>query len=259
MEPIEFRPWAKIPRLNRLTTITEKLDGTSAAVGIVTLDGHSHQEGIFEVRYAVGLYAQSRTRIITPTNDNHGFARWAYENAATLVADLGPGLHFGEWWGSGINRGYGLTKGEKRFSLFNTERWGEFSSQWPDHSLFTTPGLDVVPILDVSSRFDTQVVNHTLNLLRANGSYAAPGFDRPEGVVAYHKASRSMFKVTLENDESPKSLDGAGTPVEGLKDWERELLAGGKSTCDTSGRPLHLQFSKTLLAPVPADWDRDRG
>jgi hypothetical protein len=36
---------------------------------------------------------------------------------------LGPGRHFGEWWGAGIQRRYGLT--EKRFSLFNVTRWGE--------------------------------------------------------------------------------------------------------------------------------------
>ena len=35
---------------------------------------------------------------------------------------LVPGRHFGEWWGSGIQRGYGLD--EKTFSLFNAYRWG---------------------------------------------------------------------------------------------------------------------------------------
>ena len=51
-----------------------------------------------------------------------GFARWVETNRERLITLLGPGLHFGEWWGSGIQRGYGLTKGDKRFSLFNVER-----------------------------------------------------------------------------------------------------------------------------------------
>ncbi len=36
------------------------------------------------------------------------------------------------------------------------------------------------------------------------GSKAAPGFDNPEGVVVFHTANSSLFKVTLEGDEKPK-------------------------------------------------------
>lgn len=35
---IEFQPWPKIARLNREITITEKIDGTNAAV-IITEEG----------------------------------------------------------------------------------------------------------------------------------------------------------------------------------------------------------------------------
>jgi len=42
-------------------------------------------------------------------------------------------------------------------------------------------------------------------LLRTKGSYAAPGFRQPEGVVAFHAASRTLFKVTLERDQEPKN------------------------------------------------------
>jgi hypothetical protein len=64
----EFKPWPKIARLNRDITITEKIDGTNAAV-IVTEEGE--------------VAAQSRTRIITPDADNFGFARWVAEHAET--------------------------------------------------------------------------------------------------------------------------------------------------------------------------------
>jgi hypothetical protein len=67
---------------------------------------------------------RSRSRWITPDDDNFGFAAWVEANRDELLT-LGPGRHFGEWWGSGIQRGYGLPKGEKRFSLFNVSRWGE--------------------------------------------------------------------------------------------------------------------------------------
>ncbi len=64
------------------------------------------------------MFIGSRTRWITAQDDNHGFARWVEGNKQELLK-LGAGRHFGEWWGSGIQRGYGLQKGEKRFSLFN--------------------------------------------------------------------------------------------------------------------------------------------
>src|SRR5690606_13561404 len=100
-----FTEFPKIPRLNRNIIVTEKIDGTNASI-FIGEDGE----------FLVG----SRTRWITPEKDNFGFAAWAHENRDELMK-LGPGHHFGEWWGRGIQRGYGLN--ERRFSLFNTSRW----------------------------------------------------------------------------------------------------------------------------------------
>lgn len=175
-----FVEWPKIPRLNRQMVITEKIDGTNAAV-VITEDGQ--------------VYAQSRSRIITTADDNFGFARWVLDNASSLTIDLGSGLHFGEWWGSGIQRGYGLIKGEKRFSLFNTSRWAE-----PD---FQTPGLGVVPVLH-EGPFNTLDINGQLAVLAAMGSKASPGFMKPEGICVFHVAANHSFKVTIDKDEEPK-------------------------------------------------------
>jgi hypothetical protein len=179
---VEFKAWPKTPRLFRDMVITEKIDGTNAAV-IVTED--------FEVA------AQSRNRLITPEADNFGFARWVQENGEELARTLGPGRHFGEWWGSGIQRGYGLTKGEKRFSLFNVSRYGAVD-------LSAVPGLSTVPVV-YSGPFETESVRGAVETLRVRGSLASPGFDRPEGVIVFHTAAQQVYKVTLENDESPKS------------------------------------------------------
>lgn len=105
----EFVGFPKIARLNREIVVTEKIDGTNAQVEIT-------EDGI--------VRAGSRNRYITPEGDNHGFAAWVRDNADDLRR-LGPGRHFGEWWGSGIQSGYGLPKGEKRFSLFNVSRWDD--------------------------------------------------------------------------------------------------------------------------------------
>lgn len=184
MVEIEFEAWPKIARLNRQMQVSEKIDGTNAAV-IVTQDGE--------------VAAQSRTRLITPEQDNFGFARWVSENAETLAATLGPGRHFGEWWGSGIQRGYGLSKGEKRFSLFNVNRY-------KDVDFSALENVALVPVL-YTGLFDTEEVADQVQYLRDNGSVAAPGFMKPEGVVVFHIAAQTAFKVTLEKDESPKGQD----------------------------------------------------
>jgi hypothetical protein len=193
----EFTPWEKIARLNRDIVITEKIDGTNAAIGVVNV-GDETTGDIFQV------YAQSRTRIITPQADNFGFAKWVADNANELAVQLGEGLHFGEWWGRGIQRGYGLD--QQRFSLFNTARWGyladpDFIEAHPEALCF------VVPVL-YEGRFDQSAIETVLSLLRVSGSRAAPGYDKPEGVVIFHTAANSMFKVTLEGDAKPKGVNG---------------------------------------------------
>jgi hypothetical protein len=136
------------------------------------------------------LLAQSRNRFIHPGNDNHGFARWVIDNAQELTR-LGPGYHYGEWWGQGIQRGYGLT--EKRFSLFNVSRWDNFSRPGCCH---------VVPLLGYCLPSE---VDRFVDLLRDTGSFAAPGFKNPEGVVLWHSASRTYCgKILLDNDGEHK-------------------------------------------------------
>ena len=107
MEQIEFVKFSKIPRYNREVIVTEKIDGTNGQI-YITEDNE--------------IYAGSRNRWLTVDSDNHGFAKWVQEHREELLT-LGPGRHFGEWWGSGIQRKYGLT--EKRFSLFNTFKYTE--------------------------------------------------------------------------------------------------------------------------------------
>ena len=181
----EFRGWPKTARLFRDIIVTEKLDGTNAAV-IIGEDERS-------------VAAQSRNRLVMPgkTTDNHGFAAWVELNAADLAITLGPGYHYGEWWGNGIARGYGLAQGDKRFSLFNTEKYGGVD-------LRLVPGLGLVPVLDRAA-MDTRLIGWWLEELRATGSRAAPNYMKPEGVCVFHVASNKVFKVTIENDAHGKA------------------------------------------------------
>jgi hypothetical protein len=173
---MEFEGFQKIARLSRQCTITEKIDGTNACVAI-------SDDGDF--------FTGSRTRWIVPGNDNFGFAKWAHEHKEELLL-LGPGRHFGEWWGAGIQRRYGQT--EKRFSLFNTSRWQE-----------TPPPAccSVVPVL-YHGIFTSTAADEALELLRSKGSHAAPGFMQPEGIIIYQSAARMYFKKTLDKDDEWK-------------------------------------------------------
>jgi hypothetical protein len=172
---MEFEGFGKIARWSRNITITEKIDGTNACIFI-------GEDGEF--------LTASRTRWITPTDDNYGFSRWAHENKDDLLS-LGVGRHFGEWWGAGIQRKYGQDK--KRFSLFNTSRWG----------VIRPACCDVVPVI-YNGMLDERAVDEAIGMLRANGSEAAPGFMNPEGIVIWHEAARQYFKKTLHKDEVPK-------------------------------------------------------
>lgn len=224
-----FQEFPKIARFSRDCIVTEKIDGTNAQVLIeevippafppedhdrieigwcyVPVDGGSRQ---FRLR------AGSRSRWITPQEDNHGFAKWTYENAVELVK-LGPGRHFGEWWGSGIQRGYGLTKGEKRFSLFNVSRWC-LAGETPQRIQTLDPRIEkyqevlpscchLVPVLSTGP-FDavSAMVEGCMASLGENGSAAAPHFMNPEGIVVFHVAGNVGFKKTFVKDDMPKSL-----------------------------------------------------
>jgi hypothetical protein len=176
-----FEPWPKIPRLNRHLVITEKIDGTNASIKVLE-DGR--------------VLAGSRTRWVTPQSDNFGWAAWVAAHEDELRTGLGVGHHFGEWWGVGIQRGYGLY--ERRFSLFNTHRWnGKVPASTPPACCL------VVPVL-YSGPNTPGVVDTVVQALREKGSSASPGFTPPEGVVVFHAASKQMFKVTCSNDEEPK-------------------------------------------------------
>lgn len=171
----EFVPFPKIARLSRECIITEKIDGTNACVAI-------DEDGT--------IRAASRTRWITPQSDNFGFALWVEQNAEQL-RELGPGRHFGEWWGVGIQRGYALH--ERRFSLFNVSKWTE-----------SRPACcHVVPTL-WRGIFSTEMARQCVEQLSIVGSVAAPGYMKPEGIVVFHAASSTLYKKTCDADEQPK-------------------------------------------------------
>jgi len=179
-----FEGFASITRLSRQIIITEKIDGTNASVTVLE-DGR--------------VIAGSRNRYVFDPKDHFGFPGWVAEHIDELRT-LGVGRHFGEWWGAGIQRRYGLgASGEKRFSLFNVSRWSDEADARP-------ACCHVVPTL-YRGVFDTAAIQRCVDALVDGGSVAAPGFMKPEGVVVFHVPSGSLFKFTLDNNDGHKGAD----------------------------------------------------
>ena len=173
---IDFEPYPKTPRLSGSVTVTEKIDGTNACVLIDSLSPGSEFGGAL-------VRAASRKRLITPDDDNFGFATWVDQHAEELATELGPGRHYGEWWGRGIQRGYGIN--DRRFSVFSPGFYG-LSTEW---------GLNSVPVLAYLPFLDMYDVDAILGQLVEHGSRAAPGWMKPEGVIVSHAPSRHRYKA----------------------------------------------------------------
>ena len=99
----DFKRWPSIQRLSsEICYVTEKIDGTCGVIFIPDTPDKP-------------VLAGSRERWLTQPDgqppekgkDNYGFGAWVYERAELLRA-LGPGLHYGEFHGKGIQRHYDL-------------------------------------------------------------------------------------------------------------------------------------------------------
>lgn len=183
MSAPEFKEWPKIQRWSKqLWVITEKIDGTNACV-IVPEDREAP------------IHCQSRNRILSLENDNFGFCKWVSENPT--LRHLGPGYHYGEWWGAGVGRRYG--KDTKVFSLFDSHRWDKSEPK-------RTPPecCSVVPVLEMCSSNIQNSIQFCMDELKKTGSRAAPGFMDPEGIVILHVGSKTLFKKTYE--DAPKGV-----------------------------------------------------
>lgn len=195
-DSVVFQEFPKLPRLSREVLISEKIDGTNSSL-LITDYGD--------------ILTGSRTKWVTPQEDNKGFAAWVQGNKEEILK-LGPGRHFGEWWGSGIGRGYNLPKGEKRLSLFNISRWALYGTEPKLISEVTNKYQDLLPecigLVPLIARgiFHTTLIDEAMDRLKTNGSFASPGFMRPEGIIIFHISGNVGFKKTIENDEIPKSL-----------------------------------------------------
>lgn len=162
--------------------VTEKLDGTN--IGFLI-----DQEKDL-------IAAISRNKRILPDlytdNDNFGIYDYVLTNREKLIEVLGTGIHYGEWVGKGIQRGYGMSGRE--FVLFNTNKWMERQEE-----LKQIPNCSLVPVLYKGTMVDG-LLPYLMGRLEKNGSVFAPNYMNPEGIVIYIEALAMKFKMTFKGD-----------------------------------------------------------
>lgn len=181
----EFEPWPKMTRIPKLKMwITEMVDGTNAQILVeedrVTLIGARNR--------AIEPNIPKTETEAAVTRDNAGFARWVRDNEAQLCELLGPGRHYGEWAGPGINKNRHQLTG-RYFFLFNWRRWDPTVQFVQVGDAVVRP----VPLL-YEGPLDTKIIEAAMGNLKADGSHVGSG--PPEGIVV--STLGTMIKDTYE-------------------------------------------------------------
>lgn len=185
---MEFQAFNKILHIGKLfMSITQKIHGSNAQILIKKCE-----ESIYLVES--GCYkeyiikAGSRTRWLTPDDDNYGFCKWVMANQQELIEKLGEGRHYGEWAGPGINAGEGLK--EKTLCLFNWRRY--IGKELPKN-------VTTVPML-YKGAISMDAINNAMDKLRTEGSRLVPGYMKPEGVVI--ELDGQLYKNVFDAEET---------------------------------------------------------
>ncbi len=195
----EFHKYFKIPRIeNETFTISEKIDGSNGLIYV-------HHARFDDVKKGVDrsyILAGSRSKWLiddgSKTWDNHGFGSWVEENEEDLYS-LDEGYHYGEWYGKGINRGYGLL--DKRFMLFNYGRYAEKLRLADSGLLFNMPTkVQVETVFHHNVKFEQlfQIIAEVRYHLTHDGSKHVQGYIKPEGLIVRSELSGKLWKVIID-------------------------------------------------------------
>lgn len=126
-ESVQIQSWPSIELLYNLRRSLEALGETPKITyrAKIKLDGTNGGVQIFsDGRVAV----QSRSQIITPENDNLGFAAWVSQNIDFFAALASPehATIFGEWCGKGIQKRTAVSGCDRKiFAVFAVQFGGE--------------------------------------------------------------------------------------------------------------------------------------
>lgn len=157
---IQHFPFPSIPQFRTVVhDILHKAEINDATKPVVTFIGtvklHGTNAGV-AYNAADGLWAQSRTSIITPEKDNAGFAVFV-ESKKEVFLDLITTIYrrahlpddstvvvFGEWVGKGVQKGVAIGEMEKSFFIFAIQIvHKDGSSQWLPFFWYSNPTANI--------------------------------------------------------------------------------------------------------------------
>lgn len=106
-----------------------------------------------------GYYSQSRSQILSATQDNNGFAKWVAANEKLFEPLQNSGLVvYGEWCGQGIQKGVAISQVPKMFVVFAVRK---ISGGWATPAeIGASIPCNALSIYDYSSWYITIDFNH---------------------------------------------------------------------------------------------------
>lgn len=204
----EFHKWPKTARADSPVVVTEKLDGTNAVIWVsedeTEIAAGSRNRWLYTSKLGV--------EYLTTFGDNYGFGAWVHRHANMLKPRLGPGWHYGEWWGHGIARGYGLD--HKIFTPF-----------YPLDILPSTQqeGTEIRPLTVLyegpMNHAEIQIVERSL---KDHGSVAVEGYLYPEGIVIRFDHNGVRFKRVMDKTGPVKPPRDTSKPRK--PQWTQEQI-----------------------------------
>ncbi len=251
MSTANYSSFPSIERLENIyCIISEKVDGTNGLIEIHNPGSGCSSEqctafpcGVKDCSEEPVIKFGSRNRYITFNDDNAGFANFFRHYEARfkdVAADIVlkelkvsgetltecqeqyPLRIYGEWFGSGIQRGYGLKdKFFMPFSTFYAEKLIEYQ----------VPNI-VKPNIMYTGKFSQEIANTCMQTL-TNGSLVIPEFKRPEGIVIHFPKYNFRLKQTFEGSKWEQNIPKAE------HDEKPKLQKEDNGQCHACGKRLY--------------------
>ena len=249
MSTANYNSFPSIERLENIyCVISEKIDGTNglievAKVGKTEVDIESSPLSSFTYNTETEVRFGSRNRYITFSNDNAGFANFFRHYEARfkdVAADIilkerelagetltecqehYPLRIYGEWFGSGIQRGYSLKdKFFMPFSTFYAEKLIEYQ----------VPNI-ITPNVMYTGKFSMEVVSACMQQLKLNGSGIVKDYKQPEGIVIFFPKYNFRLKETFDGAKWKNALPKS-------EHDKKPVVDNSFGQCSTCGKRLY--------------------
>lgn len=162
---IEFKEFPKIPQFRNIKKDLQYLSDKMSLFSFIfegTIKLHGTNAAVGYDAGSDTIYCQSRKRIITPEDDNMGFAAWVMSEESLWkryfqeVFYGKSALLFGEWCGEGIQKGVAISSIPKMFVIFEgyCEGWGSVRA-YPEVPLANTYNIYDFPLYKVTIDADS--------------------------------------------------------------------------------------------------------